>query len=519
MDNITKFNQLLKHLFVEHKESKEKIESIVAEAKDEHVDFKKIVAILESYLSKEDLKELKSQLTESTKVPEDKEIDILNAVLESIVTVESKKDCFSQLKEDIISNAINQLTEGCKKEEDESEDDSEDEEELEEADDEEDDEEDDSEEDDDICPDCGENWDDCECEDDTEELEEGKHVAVSKLRKKAQKEKTSTWKNDQKKTKRMKGNNKNVKVVGKGKNKHRKKLNPSEHIRRSKGAKRGAATRRPSTRRKTKNTLKSEVFQKFTNPIFEGQELSQEFKDKFTTLLESFVNEQLTIQEQEIDKEYQDYLTEDEKIQQENVKIVVSEAIENYIEKLTDKVDIYLDKTIQEWKDENEVAIEDGIKADITESFICSMKKVFEEHNIEIPESKKDIVQENTQEIFKLKSDLDKYISENIETKQKYENLLKECVFEEVSKDLTETEKSRLKTLSESFEVEDVKTYAKKLKTIFEHNFSKQKQTKLNFTEEVIDSKEFFTEDKKEVKPKSNDKLINDAAKLLKSEF
>ncbi len=41
---------------------------------------------------------------------------------------------------------------------------------------------------------------------------------------------------------------------------------------------------------------------------------------------------------------------------------------------------------------ENELAIERGIKAEVTEEFIGGLKQLFEDHYIDIPEDKVDVV-------------------------------------------------------------------------------------------------------------------------------
>ena len=69
-------------------------------------------------------------------------------------------------------------------------------------------------------------------------------------------------------------------------------------------------------------------------------------------------------------------------------------------EDLTDKVDTYLSYVVEQWSKDNELAIERGLKSEITEDFIVSLKKVFEEHYIDVPEEKYDLVNGATRQDY-----------------------------------------------------------------------------------------------------------------------
>jgi hypothetical protein len=66
---------------------------------------------------------------------------------------------------------------------------------------------------------------------------------------------------------------------------------------------------------------------------------------------------------------------------------------------LTDKVDTYLSYVVEQWTADNELAVERGLKSEITEDFIVSLKKVFEEHYIDVPEDKYDVMAEQQDKI------------------------------------------------------------------------------------------------------------------------
>ena len=61
---------------------------------------------------------------------------------------------------------------------------------------------------------------------------------------------------------------------------------------------------------------------------------------------------------------------------------------------MAEKMDSYMDYVVEQWADENKLAIEQGLKAELTEDFMKGLKGLFEEHYIDIPEEKVDVVEE-----------------------------------------------------------------------------------------------------------------------------
>ena len=64
-------------------------------------------------------------------------------------------------------------------------------------------------------------------------------------------------------------------------------------------------------------------------------------------------------------------------------------------EELTEKVDNYLNYVVEEWTKENELAIERGLKGEIAEDFISGLKQLFEDHYIDVPDEKYDVLEHN----------------------------------------------------------------------------------------------------------------------------
>ena len=194
--------------------------------------------------------------------------------------------------------------------------------------------------------------------------------------------------------------------------------------------------------------------------LTDGEELSEEFKAKAATIFESAVKAKLV---EEIEKLEGEYETK------------VAEKVEETKEEIVEKVDAYLNYVVESWMKDNELAIEKGLKSEITEDFIGGMKKLFETHYIDLPDSKFDVVEDQAAQIVKLKEDMNKTLEANVELNQKIGEFARDEIINDVSSDLAETEKEKLKGLAESIEYVDAADYRTKVETIKNSYFPKSK--------------------------------------------
>ena len=112
--------------------------------------------------------------------------------------------------------------------------------------------------------------------------------------------------------------------------------------------------------------------------LVEGEDLSEEFKQKASTIFEAAVKSKIRPEVERIELE---------KTQE------IAEEHEAFKTELAEKVDGYLDYVVSEWMKENELAIERGLKGEIAEDFITGLKALFEEHYIDVPDEKYDILE------------------------------------------------------------------------------------------------------------------------------
>lgn len=204
-----------------------------------------------------------------------------------------------------------------------------------------------------------------------------------------------------------------------------------------------------------------------------GEEHTPEFIEKTTTIFESALEARLIIERQEMIEKFETDLTE---------------AYEELSTELTDKVDQYLDYAVNTWKQENEIALEQGIKQDVTEQFIEGLKKLFAESYIDIPEERVDVVAELTEQVAELESKLNSAINESIAAKKSAFDADKASELAALSEGLTDTQKEKLKVLSEQVTAISIDEFKTKVGMIKESAFAAptKKTAKTNMIAEEV---------------------------------
>jgi len=187
------------------------------------------------------------------------------------------------------------------------------------------------------------------------------------------------------------------------------------------------------------------------------EELSEEFKEAATTIFEaavvSKVNEQLEKYVVDIESE----------LNEEKARLE---------EEMSAKLDQYLDYVVENWMEENKLAVEHGVKSELVDDFINGLKDLFNEHYIEIPDDKVDVVEELAVRAEELEARLDEEIKKNAAFKAEISEHLKADLFAEACESLTETQKEKFKSLVEGIDFVNEEKYVEKLDTLKKSYFS-----------------------------------------------
>ena len=192
--------------------------------------------------------------------------------------------------------------------------------------------------------------------------------------------------------------------------------------------------------------------------LVEGEDLTEEFKEKAATVFEAAVKSRIRSEIERMEEGYVDSL---------------AEATHVIKEELSEKVDDYLGYVVDQWMQENELAIERGLKGEIAEDFIAGLKQLFEDHYIDVPDEKYDVLEAQAEKITELEEKLNETIEENVEKKKAVESLSRERAIAEACYDLAETETEKFTSLVEDVEFTDEESFAEKLSTLKESYFPK----------------------------------------------
>ena len=187
-----------------------------------------------------------------------------------------------------------------------------------------------------------------------------------------------------------------------------------------------------------------------------GEELSEDFKEKAKTILETAVKGQVSQIKETLVADYDKRLLEEV----EEIKTALNERIDSYLEYVAD-----------EWFNENQLAVEGGLKEELTESFMTGLKGLFEEHYVEIPEDKYDVLQSMVDKLDEMETKLNEQVEKNVSLNKRLAESSSDVILADVSEGLADTQKEKLASLAESVEFESENAYREKLVTLRESYF------------------------------------------------
>ena len=190
--------------------------------------------------------------------------------------------------------------------------------------------------------------------------------------------------------------------------------------------------------------------------LFEGtefQNLSEGFRQKVQTIFESVISAKTVQIKEELEKQNE---------------AVIQERATKAIQEMEIKIDDYLTYVAEEWMKENKLSVDKGIKNELAESFLSGLKTLFDDHYVQIPEDKVDVVAEMATTIDTLETERNTAINENIHLKKTNTELVKAKVIAKLSEGLADSEKDKLNVLVSEIVFVDEATFTEKICTIAE---------------------------------------------------
>jgi len=240
------------------------------------------------------------------------------------------------------------------------------------------------------------------------------------------------------------------------------------------GAKMAAAPAQPQVEEENEEA-EEEMEDSESEPDTDVEEVEEQARAQFRTALVSLLGEENATEElvEKLEGIFEAAVTD--RVERtvativEDVDSNVKTYLDNVTESLVEKVDDYLDYVVEEWMTENAVAVEQGIKTQIAENFITGLKNLFENHYIDVPNEKYNVLDELYAQNRELEGKLNESFNQNIALRKQVE--LTECagIFVAETRDLADTQISKLQSLMENVSFASTDEYRSKLVAIKEN--------------------------------------------------
>jgi len=205
--------------------------------------------------------------------------------------------------------------------------------------------------------------------------------------------------------------------------------------------------------------------------LTKDEDLSEDFKAKASTIFEAALKSKVSEMKKKMNASYEEKLKEEVEVQKAE---------------LAEKVDSYLNYIVEEWMKENSIAIERGIKGEIAEDFISGLKKLFEDHYIDVPDEKYNVLEDQASKIEELEKKLNEQVEKNVELNKANGEMKRQDIIDEMSSDLADTAKEKFNKLAEEVEYSNEKDFTTKVSTIKESYFGKKVEASGNEIDEVV---------------------------------
>ena len=219
-------------------------------------------------------------------------------------------------------------------------------------------------------------------------------------------------------------------------------------------------------------------FTEDVDALVAGEELSEEFRQRATTIFEAAVTARVNDEVKAITEAFEATLTEE---------------VEGIKTELAEKVDDYLSYVAETWMKENALQVEHGIKNEIAESFFSGLKDLFIEHNMSVPEEKFNMLDGMVNELDEMEAKLNEQIDANVQLNKQLGSYIKMEIVSECAAGLAETQKEKLASLAEGVEFETEEDFKTKVETIKESYFTRKVVAET--TEPTEDKGETLVED------------------------
>lgn len=202
--------------------------------------------------------------------------------------------------------------------------------------------------------------------------------------------------------------------------------------------------------------------------LFEGQELSEDFKSKATTIFSAALDEQAVQIRESVTVELQEAF--DTRVA---AKIVELEALaESYLtDQVKPQVDKYLAAAVTEWAQENQLALVSGAKVELAESFLTGLVGLAESHNLNMPQGTVDQIGALETQLTGLKESLNTLTDKNIVLQTENSAFKGGLIVAKITESLTDTQKESFASVVGKVEYKTDEQFTAAVKSLYESYF------------------------------------------------
>lgn len=211
--------------------------------------------------------------------------------------------------------------------------------------------------------------------------------------------------------------------------------------------------------------------------LFEGTDLSEEFKNSVATIFETAVAVKYNALEEQLTEAFD---------------VAFNEAVDEMQANLNEKVESYLNHVAEEWLSENAVEVERSLRNELTEDFIVGLRNLFVEHYIEVPEERLEIYEDLYSKYEEVVDQYNAVADTNIQlTNALKEERKKSLVTSKILESrMTDVAASEYIKLVEELEYKNDDDFDAKLDTVFETYFRKSPVKTTNLNEDSLSDDE-----------------------------
>lgn len=210
------------------------------------------------------------------------------------------------------------------------------------------------------------------------------------------------------------------------------------------------------------------------------------FKNRAVAMVEAAVADRVEIIKEDLKAQ------RDEQIEVKTTEL--EEEFENKYNQLVEAVDTHMDYVAEKWLTENTVAVEQNLRTEISEQFIDKLRGVFAESYIDIPDERYNVLEDLNSTIEQLQEQLNESETEKARMHKVLIESKRSAIFNELAEDFTDTQRERLRKLTEGVEFNGEENYKDSIKSVINGFLSESSDTSDNDTEEGVTLNEAIKE-------------------------